>query len=512
MTDEKQLEEALDVALREAIRMPVSLNVALCMLELEDQPFAGLSEIANAVAIDPELCERLIKAANSPLYTVRRKADNVRQALNLLGFNTAIVLSLSFSLRPSASHNYIYNRGYWRRSMTAAISALALAEQVDDKNKEHIFLAALMQDIGMLLLDQVEANRYAALRDAVQSHADLVRLERHTLGYDHALLGSRLLQHWKIQEPLWRAVQVSHEYHDTDRLPSASVLQRCVCLSGPIADYWLGQTPEDDDLLQLAQWANENCGLDASAFQATMKRIACLFPHYAVLYEVNLPGEKDAADLLARMHDIFKQKKTGVRSEAIADTSRSGATESSTDQVLLHRELDGPAHRPSDRKDMKRVLDREIVAARKGNWPLTVGLLGVDHFDRINVDHGRETGDLVLDAIATTLFESLRSTDMVSRYGGDELVILLPGTDESDAIKLFERLRRLIGSTHFPVNETELSVSVSIGLATLGGVVPHDDGLKTCDDMLNASRNALSRAKKMGRDRVVAYDHADPLP
>ncbi|HEY1451342.1 MAG TPA: QsdR family transcriptional regulator [Solirubrobacteraceae bacterium] len=132
-----------------------------------------------------------------------------------------------------------------------------------------------------------------------------------------------------------------------------------------------------------------------------------------------------------------------------------------------------------------------IEQARVSGLPLAVLMGDLDHFKRVNDRHGHHVGDAVLREVASTLRATLRTFDYIYRYGGEEFVILLPGTDEARALATAERVRDAIGASHPAGMRMTLSIGVSVG----------DGGEADFDDLLIAADRALYRAKAEGRNR-----------
>jgi diguanylate cyclase (GGDEF)-like protein len=146
------------------------------------------------------------------------------------------------------------------------------------------------------------------------------------------------------------------------------------------------------------------------------------------------------------------------------------------------------------------VRARELIAqASVSGLPLAVLMGDLDEFKRINDRHGHHVGDAVLREAASTLRATLRTFDYIYRYGGEEFVILLPGTDEARALATAERVREAIVAAHPAGLRVTLSLGVSVG-----------DGRESAfEDLLIAADRALYRAKAEGRNRVClgrAYD------
>ncbi len=129
--------------------------------------------------------------------------------------------------------------------------------------------------------------------------------------------------------------------------------------------------------------------------------------------------------------------------------------------------------------------------------PLSLMMLDIDHFKKINDQHGHDAGDLVLENLSQLLQENLRQFDILGRLGGEEFAILLPNIDRSEALALGERLRQMIEQDHLTVNGEEIVVTVSIGVTSLTLETPN---LKS---LLKQADRALYQAKRDGRNRVV---------
>ena len=146
---------------------------------------------------------------------------------------------------------------------------------------------------------------------------------------------------------------------------------------------------------------------------------------------------------------------------------------------------------------LERAEHEQLRAERFGS-PLSVLLLDIDHFKQINDRHGHAAGDETIRKVALACVDSVREIDVVGRYGGEEFVIVLPGTDLEGARELAERLRATISRITVPGSDgNSFELTASVGVATYG---PGDE----LEHLLAAADAALYRAKSLGRNRVVA--------
>jgi len=147
-------------------------------------------------------------------------------------------------------------------------------------------------------------------------------------------------------------------------------------------------------------------------------------------------------------------------------------------------------------------IDAEVRFARRHASQLGLLLIDVDHFKKINDGRGHLAGDAVLQAVAHTLAQGVRTEDVVARYGGEEIVVLTRAIGVDGALHLAERLRRLVEELRVEVEEgPPVEVTVSIGVAVFPAVP-----IATSADLIAAADRALYRAKQEGRNRVVVAE------
>jgi two-component system cell cycle response regulator len=143
------------------------------------------------------------------------------------------------------------------------------------------------------------------------------------------------------------------------------------------------------------------------------------------------------------------------------------------------------------------ILRREFERVERYHGGVSVLMIDIDHFKMVNDRYGHPAGDAVLREIARVLLDVLRTSDAVGRYGGEEFLVVVPHTHLEDARQTAERLRQRIENHTFRAADHELSVTVSIGVATYP-----DGSSRSPDDLIREADAALYRAKEQGRNRV----------
>ncbi|WP_126444032.1 sensor domain-containing diguanylate cyclase [Sulfuricystis multivorans] len=150
----------------------------------------------------------------------------------------------------------------------------------------------------------------------------------------------------------------------------------------------------------------------------------------------------------------------------------------------------------ANRRAFDEVAQQEIQRAQRYGTPLTLVLADLDHFKAINDSHGHDVGDCVLQNFARILAASVRTVDLVGRWGGEEFAILMPGTDLPEATQAAERMRKQVEQAQLCIDERACRYTASFGVAAFRADMP------TLASLLGRADMALYRAKRLGRNRV----------
>lgn len=150
-----------------------------------------------------------------------------------------------------------------------------------------------------------------------------------------------------------------------------------------------------------------------------------------------------------------------------------------------------------NRRDFQNHLNWLRAQAKRTGVNFSIALADLDHFKRINDTHGHQSGDLALKHVAETISASLRETDRLFRWGGEEFVLLMPNTGLTDAALAAERVRENLAATPYFLNGRPIALTVSLGVESWSA---SEDVVK----MLATADNRLYLAKKHGRNRVCA--------
>ena len=141
-------------------------------------------------------------------------------------------------------------------------------------------------------------------------------------------------------------------------------------------------------------------------------------------------------------------------------------------------------------------LDREMARCMRYGRPLALVMFDIDHFKRINDEHGHLTGDYVLKEMARRLTTRIRRDELLARYGGEEFAAVLPETGKDGAMEFGEQIRQIVAREPFEFEGDKLPVTISVGVAVIDGPTDLASFVKIADEN-------LYRAKRAGRNQVI---------
>ena len=492
------MDSPLNNAIARCRNLPSPEGIAMRIIALAQDPDTDIGSAAHIISLDAALAGRIMRLANSPLYASRRRIETLTQAMTMLGLHATVQLALGFSLikdiDDDASHSKAH-RYLCKRSILSSLAARLLGEASGLRQTDELMLAGLLQDIGALALLEAEPARYAPpLLDSPNGDA-LLAAEMALFGCDHAQVGSQLATLWNLPSSLAAAVAQSEILtSDSDRF------QRCVALSGKIADIWFDEDAAATRLRAQAiaqQWLD----MDGDAFDDILLRMEPLIPEMSSLFNTSIATPAVVRDLLDQANEAAMLRQLREQTESTELREQSIHLQQRVLELAEQAKRD-PLTGVANRRHMELTLEAEFTEARQSGRPLSLAFIDLDDFKKINDRHGHIVGDQVLKGFARRLSDQLRASDIVSRFGGEEFVVLFPGTSEALATTIIRRVLELIGTT--PVvqsSEMHLQVTFSAGVATHG----ETRQFSNAEDLLRAADEALYRSKHLGRNCVQAY-------
>ncbi|MCC7329456.1 MAG: GGDEF domain-containing protein [Gammaproteobacteria bacterium] len=490
--------------LKTCTSFPTPPAVAMQVIALAQDPEIDLARVADTVSGDPAIAAKVMRIANSAMYARRRQSTNLRQALIVLGLNATLTLALSFTLvsalRKDASKGFDFT-AYWKRAILAATWGKLLATEFGRRDAEEVFLAALLQDIGMLALDKLAPDTYAGISPFRLEHGRVSQHEQSCVETDHRSVGAWLLKNWNMPAPILRGVQHSHDPTAGGVEPEHREFVRCVALSGELADVWLTD-PSETGIHRIGQQVHRHLGILSNRLSELFMAIGEQIPVAEGLFDMDILPAGQLQDITEQAREVLMVRNLYTISNH-EDLERQQSKLKAENSVLrVESERDGLTG-VLNRRAFEEAMEREFAMATKNNWPLSVVFVDLDHFKGINDTHGHQSGDAMLRAVAGLLTGTLRDTDVVARYGGDEFVLLLPGLDTTQVEAVAERLVQRARTTRVEGNAgRSFAITLSLGIATRDSA----SGFATSQELLAAADRALYHSKHSGRDRHTSYD------
>lgn len=475
--------------LRFCTSLPSLPAVATKIIDLANDPNADIGIACQYISFDPALSAKILKVANSPLYKSRRVATNIRQAVSILGTHTVIVIALSFSLAnslmrtPGQYATVFDNEAFWLRSIASSLACRALGEKLGLKNLDDLFLAGLLQEIGILAYSAIMPEEYSPVYSSTTDHDSLLKTEREVFGAGHDELGYALLKQWHI--PDYIAISCISSHSQPEPIELGPTLQACVAVSRYLADYFLNPQ-EKGNVSILTQAAKSWLSLDSSTLTEVIDIMESGLSSVEDLFDITIHDASEIAGILAEakellmVHDLAKVKELEEKSQ------RDGLT---------------GAH---NRTYFDDKLQREYFLSQRNNIPLTIAMIDLDHFKSVNDTHGHVVGDAILVAVVCAIFGQIRQDDTLSRYGGEEFTLILPGTTLADSRNLIRRLKDNIAAIAYKLEDnSSVNVTTSIGVAAY---MDDTTDFQEPKDMIIAADAALYAAKNAGRNKIVEWN------
>lgn len=204
--------------------------------------------------------------------------------------------------------------------------------------------------------------------------------------------------------------------------------------------------------------------------------------------------EKQAAQLRTELEETYRSiteltNELALKNESLEEANKKVAKLAGTD------ELTGL----NNRRCLMESLEKEVQRCKRYHFPLSLCILDLDYFKRINDTHGHQIGDKILEEVGSIICETIRDTDFSGRYGGEEFIVVFTNTSLQVAQNACERLRKAFSEkTYTAPQGRSFQVTCSIGVAKF------NEQAADVDTVLKAADEALYNAKSKGRNRVCS--------
>lgn len=495
----------IELLINDQINLPSPPVIAAQILNTIQNQESSLDDLEEIISADPALSGKLLRIANSAFYALPCEIRNVNRALSVLGTNVIKNIALSFVIandlrgQPEDHFNYDF---FWRRSLTAAVAAELVMAMLQKKN-EDIFVTALLQDIGVLILYISKGQEYSsALKKCiVNGGTDLVEIESKMYQFDHQQLGHTLLESWGLPDSILTPIR---SHHEPENAPEEYQEVCSVLYVANLLSVIYSGSETAGNVRKLQQKIEDFFSFTTEQSKTLLDDVAEQSLEMFKIFEID-PGQmkpysqmlQEANDELGKLNLSYEQlilelKESKERAENFAKDLQQA---NSRLEELAFR--DGLTNLYNHRY-FQEILGKEMARAKRYQKSLCLVMLDIDYFKRVNDTYGHPAGDLVLINLAQAVSKALRPSDIIARYGGEEFAVILPETTESGMRVFAERLRRCAASVTTIFKKSEIQITISCG----GSHLPPEAEVSQ-QDLIDTADKGLFLSKKNGRNQVT---------
>jgi HD-like signal output (HDOD) protein len=515
-------------------------TVAMELVRLTEDPTADALALKNCVAQDPALTCKLLRVVNSSLFGLQRPVADLNQAIGLLGIKPLKLLVLGFSL-PDSLFAEVAARElewYWTNTLTRAVAARLISEQLWHQPGDEAFIAGLLQDIGILVLLHELGEPYAKfLAGVIDEKCNLAALEQDTLGFDHVQLSAAMLERWQLPERLVAAIAVPKRLSRLERLsPPEGDLPQILHLAELLMAL-VGQGREEV-LPELLEAGKIYRGMTKSKLEALVEGLQQQVDQLAEALSLEITADRDYVRML-----LAAQKKMATLSEAVAGEMATPDDERIYTELLSHTgELSDamqafltgrkPQLKPRGKKTQSHAahygqhtvrgfigkraeespdqneLIRKLVAAanrcRERRQEMSLLITEPNVFDIHADPQAERAGQQTKDALAVACREIDAKKFISVQLSGSRVATIFLDCDRRDALTIAHQaiaeLNKVTSEGATP--DSDISTTLSIGVATVGAVPKNFEPTRVVESALRC----LSAARTCGISAVKSIE------
>lgn len=473
---------------------PLSV-IALQIVKEALRPEASPASLARLAEQDPAFALRVIAVVNSAAFGITRRVSDVKQAASLLGVRGLRSLGLSLALSdmvPVGKEGQILLANSLRRALASQL----IAERFGERDRDEYFTAGLFLEVGLLARAREDLD--VAGQIACTPASDRILFERAFGQPDHPTRGAEIAEAFQLSEATIEAIR---RHHDPE--PAPTIVGKVTWLAERIAGVW-----ECSEVTQARAIALEGClrlGLDDEDLSRVVQRLPELVSAAGGAFDRDVGAQRSYENLmvdvnrglveLTHTYENVVRRLEVILAEKEELTKKLAEANDQLERLARTDALTGLANK----RALEEALNRDLSRADRDKTNLSVAVVDVDHFKQVNDRWGHQVGDVVLSRVAQILATNVRTGDLATRYGGEEFVLILPGTNAFGAKLAAERIRRVLSNTTLQGPDGPFQVTASFGVASVCG----PGCARSAKDLIERADAALYAAKRNGRNRVL---------
>ncbi len=484
-------------------RLPTLPAVAVRLLNCFSDPEVSLAKVAEIVQFDPAVTAKLLRAASSASMGATKPVTDVRRALNILGIKRVTSLALCFSLCEGSMTPGPFSKLYrkvWLRAVVQAQAASDIAARTAPPRQAEFFSAGLLSEIGPLAILKSRPNEFPEFLKAEDSQPT-----DYSTGTE---LSAAILAHWQMPAAFCDAVR--NRWRAIDELqqipPQTDVLlSHAAALASATAEYFC-EPQKGLALVRIHEIAEVLFGLTPDDVQQFIEKVQAHVMENCDLLETDVSTWGEPSEILAiAMEQLSQLAVSTLESNPEAGSAQLVDQENQRlrrrVEDLLQRSITDPLTGLFNRAHFDDQLLQWVRSARANRRKVGLLFLDVDHFKSINDTYGHAVGDTVLRQLAGVVRDTIRDSDLVARYGGEEMVVLVAHPTPAALSGLAERIRAAIQQQAIPTQIGQVRPTVSIG----GSIVDPIHSADADHELVQSADQAMYLAKRNGRNRVEVW-------
>ena len=229
---------SLQAVIKEIKNLKPIPAVVTSLLEIVDDPSASMKDITKIIRYDPAITADILRTANSAYFGLKHPAETIQEAAMMLGTDhlvDLVMLKISAQITKGTQKGYDLREGaLWKYSVSSALIAKPVADQLDLPNKNNIFTASLLKDIGKTVLDKFVQDAFEKIYNLViNENFSFMEAEKQMIGVDHAELGGMIAKMWKFSPKMVKIIRNHHLTSETmvrDKDIAVVYLSDCICM------------------------------------------------------------------------------------------------------------------------------------------------------------------------------------------------------------------------------------------------------------------------------------------
>lgn len=487
--------------------MPAS---ALKVLSQVFDADVDIGDLIQTIKQDIALTAEIIKVANSPIYRLNSPVENINNAVMHLGLDQIKKIALTTSVVNTiqdklSEENYFLIMSY---SMGTATAAQILAEQTPNVDPDTAFLIGLFLNLGLFACASLFPEKFEiAKQEASHKSIHLNTVLGESLLTQVHEITLKVAQQWQLPLNIIDSIR-SQELIDQKRqnpnltIPPLTIIAH---LSEKAADVLFGAS----SLISIEKF-KEDLKLFMNKSEEDAAEILDLlsdeFNKLSTALDVGMPQQPCYTDILKKANtELLKlnakyeqmYKELSEKNQAMQKMSEELDRQNRRLKKLVTID---PLTALFNRRFLEKGLERLISECKRYKTKLSLIILDIDLFKKINDQNGHLAGDEVLVRLSSTLRLISRTTDICARYGGEEFIVVLPHTNLSEAHIMAEKCRKAISEMrihlHMVIPQKEIYITASFGIAEFS---EHNN---TIDKLIQAADSALYEAKANGRNCI----------